>query len=399
MVLVKIEIDAEKCSGCESCIACCPFAAIEMKGEVASITETCNLCGACRDVCPTSAIIFFEEEVEKRGDFSEYKGVWIFGEQRRGKIAGVVYELLGEGRKLADKLSTELACVVLGDDIEDEVNDLAFFGADKIYWVNDPIFKNFDDEIYASALEDLIREFKPEVLLAGATSVGRSFIPKVSSRLETGLTADCTELDIDVDKRFLLQTRPAFGGNVMATIICPERRPQIATVRYKVMKRAEYDPSRSATIVKRQLPIKSDRIRTNVKEFYEEFEETVNITEADIIISGGRGLQEGKNFAMLQELAKKLNGAVGATRGAVDAGWISYSHQIGQTGKTVSPKLYIACGISGAVQHLAGMQTSDIIVAINIDKDAPVFDVTTFGIVGDLFEVIPEMTKRFTEAS
>ena len=393
---MSIKVDIELCTGCGACEESCPFGAIKIEDDIASIDERCNICGACIDVCNFEAISI-QKARKTVVQNNDYKGVWIFAEQRNGKTASVVLELLGEGRKLADKLGVDLSAVFLGDSIENNTNELISYGADKVYGVDSPILRDFNDEIYSKVLVDLINEYKPEIVISGATAVGRSFIPKVSAKLETGLTADCTGLDIDSENKNLLQTRPAFGGNIMATIICPDERPQMATVRHKVMKKALYDPNRRGEIITKSINGYDANLRTRVLEVVEEIGETVNIADADVIVSGGRGLQDQKNFKLIEELAKILGGAVGASRGAVDAGWMPYSHQVGQTGKTVCPKLYIACGISGAVQHLVGMQSSDVIVAVNIDKDAPIFDVATFGIVGDVFEVVPALIKRFNE--
>ncbi|HDL64977.1 MAG TPA: electron transfer flavoprotein subunit alpha/FixB family protein, partial [Proteobacteria bacterium] len=267
-------------------------------------------------------------------------------------------------------------------------------GADKVYLAESEKLAEFLDEPYSRILSRLIREHKPEIVLTGATAIGRSLIPRVAAEIKTGLTADCTELAIDEERGLLLQTRPAFGGNIMATIICEDYRPQMATVRYKVMKEAVADRERSGELIRVEVAPEELVARTRFLESVEELEYAVNITEADIIVSGGRGMKGPENYAILQELAGLLDGAVGASRAAVDADWIPYSHQVGQTGKTVQPKVYIACGISGAIQHLVGMQSSEIIIAINKDPDAPIFSVATYGMVGDLFEIVPALIKR-----
>jgi electron transfer flavoprotein alpha subunit len=263
-----------------------------------------------------------------------------------------------------------------------------------VYLVDHPTLKNFNDESYADIMVQLIGRNKPEIVLMGATTYGRSLAPRVSSRLNTGLTADCTSLEIDPEKKILMQTRPAFGGNLMATIICPNRRPQMSTVRPKVMKALPADASRQGEIIRPDVVIPED-VKTKVLETVATLSEKVNLTEADIIVSGGRGMGDPKNFALIEELANVLGGAVGASRATVDAGWVDYSHQVGQTGKTVGPKVYIACGISGAVQHLAGMSSSDTIIAINKNPDAPIFKIANIGIVGDALEVIPALISAY----
>jgi electron transfer flavoprotein alpha subunit len=373
-----------------------------MKEGKAFINEYCQFCRTCMSVCPEGAIIEITEEgdeiqkSEDRTQKSDYKGVWVFAEQRGGMVASVAYELLGAGRRLADELKTELSAVLLGSS-EDQAKELIKWGADRVYYCKDPIFEKFNDEPYSKLLIKLINEHKPEIVLAGATPIGRSFIPRVAARVRTGLTADCTALEIDRDTGNLLQIRPAFGGNIMATILCPNHRPQIATVRPRVMKRGEYNADRKGEII----PVSADNIasRTKVLETIKEVSECmVNLQEADVIVAGGRGLGKIEGFKMLEELAEVLGGAVGASRAAVDEGWIPYSHQVGQTGKTVCPKIYIACGISGAVQHLVGMQSSDIIIAINKNPEAPIFNVATYGIVGDVYEVVPLLIKKLKEA-
>lgn len=393
-----ISVIAEKCTGCGVCVKLCPFSAIKIVEKVAVIDEQCNLCGICVEGCPRGAILITREKSGKQVP-PGHSGVWVFAEQKKGKVAPVAYELLGKGRELADELDVELSAVLFGESVEKEADELVAHGADNVYLVEHPVLKEFHDDPYTHVLAGLITEYKPEIVLCGATAIGRSFIPKVATRLKTGLTADCTGLEIEKEKGLLLQTRPAFGGNIMATIKCPWTRPQMSTVRHKVMDMAERDGSRKGKIIRKTYEKNAGadgdlRSRTKLLKQVDEIEETVNLAEADIIVSGGRGLGEAKHFGLIKELAKELGGAVGASRATVDAGWIPYSHQVGQTGKTVKPSVYIACGISGAIQHLIGMQSSDIIVAINKDPEAGIFNVATYGIVGDLFEVIPEFLSQ-----
>ncbi len=389
---MSIRVVEEKCNGCRLCVRACPFGEISVKGKLAVIGEGCNLCGACVSACKFGAI---EIDVERAReiDLSEYSGVWVVVEQKKGKVQSVTFELLGAGRELADRRRSELSAVLIGRRVADTAGELIAGGADNVYVVDSPEFEQFQDEPYSRVLSRLIVKWKPEIVLAGATAIGRSLIPRVAVMVGTGLTADCTGLSIDDDGE-LLQTRPAFGGNIMATILTPRHRPQMATVRHKVMKALPCDAARQGKVVHVELKESDKFVRAKVVDFVEEEEKTANIAEADVIVSGGRGLQAPENFALLEQLALALGGAVGASRAAVDAGWIPYSHQVGQTGKTVQPKLYIACGISGAIQHLVGMQTSDVIVAINKDPYAPIFQVATYGIVGDLFQVIPLMTRK-----
>lgn len=391
----SIQILLDKCTGCTLCVKSCPFGAIHMANKKAVIDMAkCTFCGACVPICKFKAIAMNKEAGEKR-DLSAYKDVWVFCEQKKGAIQTISFELLGEGKKLAKKLGVKLCAVMLGHGIESKIEELSARGADKIYIVDAPELKSYQDDPYTNVLVKLVKEYKPEILLCGATTIGRSMISRVAINIDAGLTADCTGLDIDEKERLLLQTRPAFGGNIMATIITPNHRPQMSTVRHKVMKEAEIHKGHKAEVIRKTYPADILKSRTTLLDIVEEIEETVNLTEADIIVSGGRGLAAPENFALVKELAKVLNAAVGSSRSAVDAGWIPYSHQVGQTGKTVCPKLYIACGISGQIQHLIGMQSAKVIVAINKDPDAPIFKVATYGIVGDLFEVLPALTKEF----
>ena len=395
-----IRILPEKCVFCGACVRACPFGAITQAGKktlpVIDLNK-CTLCGACVAACKFDAIWMRESEAA-RTDLDRYQGVWVFAEQHDGHIHSVAFELLGEGRKLADALGMPLGVVLLGHNVRDRAGELIARGADRVYLVDRPELAHYQDEAYAAVLIDLVRRHKPCIFLGGATTIGRSLMSRVAVPLRAGLTADCTGLAIDPQTKNLLQTRPAFGGNIMATIICPNARPQMATVRPKVMKEAAVDPARHGevlveTVVEQLLTARARRLR-----FEPEKETTVNIADANIIVSGGRGLQKPENFALLRELAEVLGAGVGASRAAVDANWMPYSHQVGQTGKTVCPKLYFAIGISGQIQHLAGMSSSDIIVAINKDPDAPIFKVATYGIIGDLFAIVPRLTEAFRKA-
>jgi electron transfer flavoprotein alpha subunit len=395
-----LKITVSKCTGCQECLNSCPYDAIGMRDEKAFINENCQLCNMCLEACPEGAIKEIREEGDSPAEAAKssdntYKGVWVFAELREGMPAPVSFELLGAGRRLADKLETDLSSVILGAEKE-AADELFRWGADRVYLCSNPALEKFNDEAYTDILSMLISHHKPAIVIAGATPVGRSFIPRVAARVNTGLTADCTSLEIDEETGDLLQIRPAFGGNIMATIVCPDHRPQMATVRPRVMKKGQYSPEKTGEIVQ----VNPDNIisRTNVVDSVKEVSDImVNLHEADYIVSGGRGVGGADGFKLLEELAAVLGGAVGASRAAIDENWIPYSHQVGQTGKTVCPRIYIACGISGAVQHLVGMQSSDIIIAINKNPEAPIFNVATYGIVGDLFEVLPLLIRKIKD--
>jgi len=397
---MPISIIIEKCTGCTLCIKACPFDAIRMMDKKALIDlHKCTLCGACKDVCKFKAVLLENTPAKcELPDIKNYKGIWVFIEQKNGRVQSVSYELLGKAQELAKKLNTDVSGVLIGNKLEDQLDELIFCGADNIYLVQAPELTNFQDEPYTNILVELVKKYKPEILLCGATNIGRSLISRVAINIKAGLTADCTGLDIDMDKKILLQTRPAFGGNIMATIISPNYRPQMATVRHKVFAPCPADKTRKGKIIKESFDSALYVSRTKLLDIIEEIESTVNLSEADIIVSGGRGMGGPENFKLLEGLAHVLGAAVGSSRAAVDAGWMPYSHQVGQTGRTVGPKIYFACGISGQIQHLVGMQSSKIIVAINKDPEAPIFKVATYGIVGDLFEVIPALTLAFKVA-
>ncbi len=393
--MATLLINQETCTGCEACIPSCPYGALSMKEGIAVVDEKCTFCGACVDVCPVNAIALEKDEKAVSIDTSSYKDVWVFIEHENGKVSSVSFELLGEGRKLADALGCKLCGFVFGKEVEGFIQEAIAYGAEKVYVTESPLLEPYRTDPFACAAVNLIRKYKPEIVLFGATIQGRDFAGTVATTLETGLTADCTGLEIDPETKYLKQTRPAFGGNIMATILdYPNYRPQMATVRPKVFPMPPKDASRSGEVIREPLPMTEDQIRTKVLEFIKGAE-AVNLADAEIIVSGGRGIGGAENFKVIRELAEVLGAAVGASRAAVDAGWIPYEHQVGQTGRTVRPKIYFACGISGSIQHQAGMKTSDIIVAINKDPEAPIFKIATYGIVGDLFTIVPMIKEEF----
>jgi len=388
---LPIKVDKTKCISCGLCIDACNFGSIEMVGDYPSIKDDCRLCGACAEACPQGAITI--KEASKDTDLSAYKGVLIFAEQRQGKIHPVAYELLGKGKELANDLGEPLYAVILGSDVGTFAEELTSRGADKVFIYDDSALADFRDDPYTELLYNLVEEEKPSIFLIGATAIGRSLGPRVASKLYTGLTADCTSLSIDPESKLLLQTRPAYGGNIMATIICADTRPQMATVRYKMFTEAEVDTSNQGVKISKTVDMSNIPDRVKILDFQKASEE-LSITEAEIIVAGGKGLGDMKGFELMEELAKTLGGAVGASRPTVDEGWMEYRHQVGLSGRTVRPKLYMACGISGAVQHIAGMKTSDVIISVNKDEEAPIFSVSSLGAVGDLYEVIPKVIEK-----
>ncbi len=363
--MASISIIKEKCVGCKRCVGSCPFGAIAVIDKKAVIGPKCTLCGSCTESCKFEAINFVRDEIEKK-DLSEYRGIWVFAEQRYGNLKSVAAELTGKAKELAEDLDVQVTAVVLGSDIKHLSKELIAYGADEVMIMDTAWLRDFNDHVYGEVMIDLIKEYKPEIVLIGATSNGRSLAPHISSTLRTGLTADCTVLEIDKEERLLLQTRPAFGGNLMATIVCPNNRPQMATVRPKVFKPIEPDYIRQGKVTLLHAPSPIERFVKKIRNI--DNEGGLNLADVDIIVSIGRGIGSQKNIQLAQELADALGGALGASRPVVDSGWMPYSQQVGQTGKTVAPKIYIACGISGAIQHLAGLADIETIVAIKCIK-------------------------------
>jgi len=389
---VGIEIILDKCTGCGLCVKACPFAAINIKNKKAEIEANCTLCGSCVEICKFDAINL-ERPKPSAKDLSEYKDVWIFVELREKEIKKVSFELATKAREIADTLGERVGAVILGEKVKHLCDEIATYGVDMICIAENENLIEYNTSNYAGILTGLILKYKPNIVLFPATHLGRDLAPRVAAALEVGLTADCTGLSIK--DGLLLQTRPAFGGNIMADIISPNARPQMATIRPNVMKVRDPDSSRKAEIISIPVDIDPKAMRIIIKEIVKTTESgTKSLDEADIVISGGRGMESAENFKILEDLAETINGVVGASRAAVDVGWRPRSDQVGQSGKTVSPKLYIACGISGKIQHQVGMKGSDTIIAINTDPEAEIFNIADCGIVGDLFEIIPALNEE-----
>ncbi|GLB60429.1 electron transfer flavoprotein subunit alpha [Cytobacillus sp. NCCP-133] len=327
----------------------------------------------------------------------EYRGVWVFIEQNDTKIEGVSLELLGAGRKLADKLEVPLSGVLIGCKIKELSQEVISYGADQVYVVDHEVMKDYRTESYMKAVINLAEKYKPEIFLYGATSNGKDLASAVATDLSTGLTADTTMLDVELEKRLLEASRPAFGGNIMATILCKKHRPQMATVRPKVMKALEPDSSRQGKVIEEPIMLKEEEMRTKVLKIVKDVTKKVNLADAHVVVSGGKGMGDVQNFQLIHELAETIGATVGGTRDVVEAGWLPHEQQVGQTGETITPKIYFAIGISGAIQHVVGMKNSEFIVAINKDPDAPIFDVATYGIVGDAMEIVPKLIEEFKE--
>jgi len=389
-----VSVIPEDCIGCKICLKSCPYDAIDFDedDQKAIINDKCTVCGACIPACPEEAIV---SDIKVVTDLSAYKDVWVFAEHRDGALAKVGLQLLGCATGLAADVGERVCAVLVGHDMDDFIPTLFEYGAEVVYYVDAPELEAYRFDTYTKALVQLVRTHSPNMFLLGATHIGRDLAPRVSRRLNAGLTADCTELTIDEETKLLKMTRPAFGGNIMATILCPNTRPQMSTVRPGIMKEIEPRAGATGEVIKVDVEFEDKDMMVTIKEIVKVSKKTVNLEEATIIVSGGRGVGSSEGFKVIEELAEVLSAEIGGSRVAVETGWISQDHQVGQTGKSVRPDLYIACGISGSIQHRAGMQSSGCIVAINKDPDAYMFKIADYGIVGDLHTIIPLLTEAF----
>jgi len=433
---MTVSVDKSKCIGCGACVVECPVEAMDLIDGLAVVNpQKCEDHGKCVVVCPTNALAIpnkpskTNEELnpeagskfnlkeplpESVKDYAQdnnkktvrsqvtpvaggdvWSGVWVIIEYSNGKVAPVSWELLGEGRKLADAIGCGLSGVITGHQIESVIPEAFAYGAEKVYIIDHPILEDYRTEPYAEAITSLVKKYQPEIILMGATSMGRDVFPAIATKLQTGLTADCTVLGIDPETKLLQQTRPAFGGNIMATILCRTRRPQMATVRPRVMAMPDRVDGREGELIQEEFTFNESDFRTKILEFISSDAKSAFLDKAEIIVAVGLGLAAKRNLVIAEELADVLGGTIAGTRGAVEAGWLTHDQQVGQSGVTVRPKVYIAIGISGAIQHLVGMETSDFIIAINNDPEASILKVANFGIVGDLFQIVPAMTVEF----
>ena len=436
---MTVLIDKAKCIGCGACVAECPIEALDLVDGLAVVDpKKCNDLGKCVTVCPSDAMSLpnqpaqpaqpqekrdpeagsklnlqdpLPESVQDYAAGNEKKtirsqvtpvaggdvwsGVLVIIEYTNGKVAPVSWELLGEGRKLANAIGCELSGVITGHMVDNVIPEAFAYGAEKVYVIDHPVLQDYRTEPYAEAMTSLVKKFQPEIILMGATSMGRDVFPAVATKLQTGLTADCTVLGIDPETKLLLQTRPAFGGNIMATILCRTSRPQMSTVRPRVMAMPERVDGRQGELIREEFNFNESDFRTKVLEFISSDAKSAFLDKAEIIVAVGLGLGAKRNLTLAEELADALGATLAGSRGAVEAGWLTHDQQVGQSGVTVRPKVYIAIGISGAIQHLVGMETSDFIIAINNDPDASILKVANFGIVGDLFQIVPALTAEF----
>ncbi|MZQ98019.1 MAG: 4Fe-4S dicluster domain-containing protein [Acidaminobacter sp.] len=389
--MTGLKIHQDKCVGCGLCVKTCAADALAIQNKKAVVNEACILCGMCLDSCPFKAISI-EKQAAPKEDLSAYHGIWIYAEQQQGKILQVAYELLGKGQELAKQKGCKLTALLFGNDVANEAQSLIVYGADEVLLCEHPLLDTQIDENYIDLFDQLIQERKPEILLFGATGFGRSIAPRIAARRQTGLTADCTILDIDSENGLLNQTRPAFGGNLMATIICPNHRPQMATVRPGIMQVQPCDEAHTGEIIRVDYADPDASKTASVELLEQVIAAHVNtIADADIIISAGKGIGSQKNMELVKRLAELMGGVVGVSRPLVDIGWSEYQNQVGQTGSTVSPKLLITFGISGAIQHLAGISGAKTIIAVNTDPEAPIFSVAHYKVVADCVEILKHM--------
>lgn len=394
-----IRINDSECIGCGECINVCLYDALNINDDdIAQVNhEKCTLCSACVSECPTDAIEI-ETQRSFQKDKDDYHGIWVYAEQWDDKYHDVVFELLTEARRLADDLDEYLGVIAVGSNIKEAAQEFITYGADKVLVLEDDNLTIPNDEVYAYLITKAVQKYKPAVMLYGATAFGRSLAPRVAGKLNTGLTADCTKLEIDKDNKLLLQTRPAFGGNVMATIVCPEHRPQMATVRPKVFKMQPVSDGYQGQLISEEVNFTNFHSKSIIEQVIDFPINESRIEDAEIVVAGGAGFTSKEEFVVVKELADALGGSVGGSRCAVDASYCEHSSQIGQTGKVIAPKIYIAAGISGAIQHMVGMENSSLIIAINKDPDAAIFQIADLGIVGDAVDILPILTKAVKKA-